>query len=192
MPTAKLTHLTRAAWCLAWLLACAPSQAQICTREYAPVCGQIQGEPSPKTFSNACMLRAAHARFVSEGQCSGPSPVSPLTGGDTDAHGCKPSTGHAWNPELASCVRPWMSSAVTLEVAPHRRLCMGMIEQQCLMVRELVPGQNGTRFEPLFVGIQGYDHAAGQGVTLRVRKDRIDNPPADASNTTYRLLRILP
>jgi hypothetical protein len=69
---------------------------------------------------------------------------------------------------------------------------MGMIEQQCLMVRELVPGQNGTRFEPLFVGIQGYDHAAGQGVTLRVRKDRIDNPPADASNTTYRLLRILP
>jgi hypothetical protein len=85
-----------------------------------------------------------------------------MVGGDVDAHGCKGSAGFVWNAELQQCVRPWMSSAVTLEVAPKRQTCTGVIEMQCLMVRE------------------------------RVRKDKLDNPPADAPDTTYNLLKVLP
>ncbi len=36
------------------------AQAQICTREYAPVCGQIAGQV-PQTFPNRCTLDHAKA-----------------------------------------------------------------------------------------------------------------------------------
>lgn len=45
-----------------------------------------------------------------------------MTGNDADAHGCKASTGHIWNPELARCVRPWTSNVnSTRETTPGVR-----------------------------------------------------------------------
>lgn len=169
------------------------AHAQICTREYMPMCGQVAGEPAPKTFGNRCMLAAAKATLVSEGQCQAtPSPApTPLAGSDVDTHGCKPSAGFLWNKELASCVRPWMSSAVTLEVAAHRRLCTGLVEVQCLLVRELSDGPDKPEWMPLYNRIQGFNPAPGVHYTVRVRKDRTENPPADASDTTYTLMEVL-
>ncbi len=173
------------------------SFAQICTREYAPLCGHVAGEPAPRTFPNRCMLDAASARFVSEGECSAmttPQPM-PRPGSDVDVHGCKGSAGYQWSEELNQCVRPWMSSAITLEVAAKRRLCTGVVEMQCLMVREWVgkrePGQAAPKWEPLFGDITGFQHTPGKRLTLRVRKDKIENPPADAPSTTYTLLKVL-
>lgn len=179
------------------LFASNASLAQICTREYAPVCGQVAGESAPRTFPNRCMLDAAKATFLSEGECkamsmSTPKPAPmPMPGSDVDAHGCKASAGFQWNEELNQCVRPWMSSAVTLEVAPKRRRCTGVVEMQCMMVRERVPGQAAPRWEPLFGSIAGFKHVPGQHYTLRVRKDKLENPPADAPDTTYTLLKVL-
>jgi Domain of unknown function (DUF4377) len=183
------------------LFAASTSFAQICTREYAPVCGQVAGEPAPRTFPNRCMLDAAKATFLSEGECkavsmSTPQPVlMPLPGSDVDAHGCKASAGFQWNEELNQCVRPWMSSAVTLEVAPKRRRCTGVVEMQCLMVREWVregaPGQAAPRWEPLFGSIAGFKHVSGKHHTLRVRKDKLENPPADAPSIIYTLLTVV-
>ena len=166
------------------------SMAQVCTREYAPVCGKMAQQPSPQTFSNRCKLEAAQATWLSDGQCT--TPPTPRPGSEADAHGCKASAGYQWNEELASCVRPWMSSTVTLQVAPKRRHCTGMIEMQCLQVRELVPGQAPRKWVPFFGEIAGFTHAHGQRYTLRVRKDKIENPPADAPNTRYTLLKLLP
>lgn len=165
------------------------ANAQICTREYRPVCGQVAGEPVPRTFGNRCTFAAAQAIFVSEGQCD--ALATPRPGGDVDIHGCKPSTGHLWNKELGSCVRPWMSSAVTLEVAPHRRPCTGLIQAQCLLVRELPPGQDTPQWMPLYDGIKGFNPEPGVQYTVRVRKDRTETPPADAPDTTYTLLVVL-
>ena len=145
---------------LVGLLGTSGAIAQICTREYVPVCGQVADEPAPRTFANRCLMDAAKAAFVSQGECAA-KPV-PILGGDVDAHGCKGSAGFVWNAELQQCVRPWMSSVITLEVAPKRQTCTGVIEMQCLMVRE------------------------------RIRKDKLDNPPADAPDTTYTLLKVLP
>ena len=177
------------------------SFAQICTREYAPVCGQVANEPTPRTFPNRCMLDAAKATFLSEGECkaasmSTPKPAPmPLPGSDVDAHGCKASAGFQWHEELNQCVRPWMSSAVTLEIAPKRRSCTGVVEMQCLMVREWVrerePGQAAPQWTPLFGSIAGFKHVPGKHYTLRVRKDKLENPPADAPSITYTLLKVV-
>ena len=186
------------------------AQAQICTREYAPVCGQIAGQ-TPQTFPNRCVLDGAQARFIAQGECPHtalpqtqplPQPVpqpqptpmpmtQPMPGSDSDAHGCKGSAGFVWNAEMASCIRPWMSSAITLEVAAHRQKCTGLIEMQCLMVRELQDGQKKPRWTPLFGDIQGYQHQAGQRQLLRVRKDQLEDVPADAPSITYKLIKKL-
>ena len=169
--------------------------AQVCTREYAPVCGQVLGEAKPQTFANRCLLKAAIATEIAQGTCA--MDKLPLVGGDTDAHGCKPSTGFLWNEELMSCVRPWLSMALTLEVAAHRRPCHGLFEKQCLMVREVQclknknRAQESQKWEPLFDEIAGFKKAPGNRYILRVRKDKLENPPLDASDTNYTLLRVL-
>jgi hypothetical protein len=174
------------------------AQAQICTREYAPVCGQIASQ-TPQTFPNRCVLDNAQARFIAQGECPHtalpqtqplPQPMpQPMPGSDSEAHGCKGSAGFVWNAEMASCIRPWMSSVITLEVAAHRQKCTGLIEMQCLMVREPQEGQKKPRWTPLYGEIQGYKHQAGKRQLLRVRMDRQENVPADAPNTSYTLIK---
>ncbi len=43
------------------------AQAGICTREYAPVCGQLSHQT--QTFSNRCMLKDSGANWLSDGEC---------------------------------------------------------------------------------------------------------------------------
>ena len=190
-PNSLLLFTQRAAMpAVMGLLISTATSAQICTREYAPVCGQVANEPAPRTFGNRCLLDAAKATVVSQGECT--TEPTPMVGSDVDAHGCKGSAGYLWDKELNQCARPWMSRAITLEVAPHRRACTGMFKMQCLMVRERVPGQPTPKWEPLFGDIAGFTHIPGKRYKLRVRKDLIENPPADTPNTTYTLLKVLP
>jgi hypothetical protein len=175
---------------LVGLLGTSGAIAQICTREYAPLCGQVAGEPAPRTFANRCLMDAAKATLVSQAECAA-LPV-PMVGGDVDVHGCKGSAGFVWNAELQQCVRPWMSKAITLEVASKRQSCTGVIDMQCLMVRERVPGQAPPKWAPFFGSIKGFTYVPGQRYTLRVRKDKLNNPPADVSDTTYTLIKVLP
>lgn len=206
MKTPHLSKICRIGLVAAMVwLSSTTANAQICTREYMPVCGQMTGEPAPRTFPNRCVLHAAGARLLSPGPCASagdtatlppalPAPVisePPIAGGDADAHGCKASAGYQWNAELASCVRPWLSQTVTLEVSAQRRLCNGLIEAQCLLVRELTPGQKKPEWHPLHDRIEGFDPKPGVHYTLRVRKDRMDPVPADAPDTRYSLLKVL-
>ncbi len=45
----------------------AQANAGICTREYAPVCGQLPQQI--QTFSNRCLMKDAGASWVSDGEC---------------------------------------------------------------------------------------------------------------------------
>lgn len=168
------------------------AQAQACTREYAPVCGQIAGQ-MPQTFPNRCTLDNAKARPIAQGECphTAAPATSPMLGSDSDAKGCKASAGYTWNAELASCIRPWMTSAINLEVAAHRQKCPGQADTKCLMVRELQDGQKKPRWAPFDGEIAGYQHTVGKRQLLRVRKDKLENVPADAPSITYTFLKKL-
>ncbi len=168
------------------------AQAQACTREYAPVCGQVAGQ-MPQTFANRCTLDNAKARPIAQGECphTATPPTQPMPGSDSDAKGCKASAGYSWHAELASCIRPWMTSAITLEVAAHRQKCPGQTDTKCLMVRELQDGQKKPRWAPIDGEIAGYQHSTGKRQLLRVRKDKLENVPADAPSITYTFLKKL-
>lgn len=45
----------------------APRRPEICTEQYAPVCGEKNG--SRKTYSNSCFAAADAARVVTDGAC---------------------------------------------------------------------------------------------------------------------------
>lgn len=168
------------------------AQAQACTREYAPVCGQVAGQ-MPQTFANRCTLDNAKARPFAQGECphTATPPTQPMLGSDSDAKGCKASAGYSWHAELASCIRPWMTSAITLEVAAHRQKCPGQTDTKCLMVRELQDDQKKPRWAPFDGEISGYQHTTGKRQLLRVRKDKLENVPADAPSITYTFLKKL-
>lgn len=191
--TLNLTTLSKLALAALTMVVCNTSHAQVCTREYAPVCGQMASEKNPSTFPNRCVLDSAGARYIADGECGAtPSSKRPARpGGDVDAHGCKPSTGHVWNAELSSCIRPWVTQVVMMEVAPHRRKCIGVVETQCLMVREVEPGQRKPKWVPFFGDIEGFTHQTGTRYLLSVRKDKLDNVPADAPDTSYKLIKVL-
>ncbi|MGH7024442.1 MAG: hypothetical protein ACREEB_12765 [Caulobacteraceae bacterium] len=51
----------------------AKSVPTVCTEQYAPVCGQIGSVL--KTYSNACFARAAGAKIIASGPCTGGAPA---------------------------------------------------------------------------------------------------------------------
>lgn len=181
-------HIHPLTWSATWLwLLATTGHAQVCTREYAPVCGQVTSEPGPRTFANRCLLDHARAQWLSAGDCATATPHMP--GSDTDAHGCKPSAGYTWNSELASCIRPWMSRVVTLQVSAKRPHCQGLVP--CLLVRELPMGKAKSHWVTWQGDIEGFTPQPGVRYTLRVRKDRIDNPPADSPDVRYSLRKVI-
>ncbi|MDV3467297.1 META and DUF4377 domain-containing protein [Stenotrophomonas sp. C3(2023)] len=82
---------------------------------------------------------------------------------------------------------------VFLEVAPQTKLCPHPLikDKQCLQVREVRFDENGIRqgepgeYTNFYDTIQGYEHEAGTHNVLRVKRFKIDNPPADASALAY-------
>jgi hypothetical protein len=52
-----------------------PPQPQMCTLEYAPVCGQ-RG-PRTQTFGNACQARSSGFQIIGRGECRRPEPIAP-------------------------------------------------------------------------------------------------------------------
>ena len=54
----------------------AQAHAGICTREYAPVCGQLPQKT--QTFSNRCMMKDAGANWLSDGECPATPRITPV------------------------------------------------------------------------------------------------------------------
>jgi hypothetical protein len=52
-----------------------PPQPQMCTMEYAPVCGQ-RG-PRTQTFGNACQARSEGFQIIGNGECRRQPPIAP-------------------------------------------------------------------------------------------------------------------
>lgn len=76
---------------------------------------------------------------------------------------------------------------VTLEVAPSRVPCQGIMPMECLVVRER-PSDEWTYF---YDDIEGFTFEPGYQYVLRVERREVPTPLADGSSVAYRLVRIV-
>jgi hypothetical protein len=76
---------------------------------------------------------------------------------------------------------------LTLYVAPERRECVGVVVQQCLLVRK----SPGAEWELFYDTIQGFDYKPGFHYALRVERRRVADPPQDSSAYEWRLIEVL-
>lgn len=82
---------------------------------------------------------------------------------------------------------------VFLEVGPQTRPCPHPLikDNQCLQVREVHFDDQGLKqgepgeFENFYSAIEGYTHEAGVRNVLRVKRFKVENPPADGSSQAY-------
>jgi hypothetical protein len=73
-----------------------------------------------------------------------------------------------------------------LEVAPTKVDCSGVGKMRCLQVREV-----GGEWRVLSAPIIGFDFQEGWRYRLQVAVTKIENPPADASDVRYTVVRLL-
>lgn len=81
-------------------------------------------------------------------------------------------------------------ATITIEVAPALGECTGVGPQQCMLIREMPPPENGG-WELLYDPIEGFSYEEGFVWTLRVNVTEVENPPADAPNLHYTLVEVV-
>lgn len=64
----------------------------------------------------------------------------------------------------------------------------GVIKKECYQVKWT---KNQEDWEYFYNEIQGFEYEEGYFYTLKVKVERIDNPPADASSLRYHLIKEL-
>ncbi|MCC4213786.1 DUF4377 domain-containing protein [Leeuwenhoekiella parthenopeia] len=81
------------------------------------------------------------------------------------------------------------SEVVSMRVNHYQTTAIGLSPQLVLMVQE-GNAIGSSEWSYLYEGISGFDYVAGKTYDLTVKKERITNPPADASTIQYSLIRI--
>lgn len=80
-----------------------------------------------------------------------------------------------------------MSSAneKTLIVGPETADCTGVAPMKCLQVKENA-SDSWTNF---YTNIEGFTYEPGYEYVLKVKTEKIENPPADGSSIKYTLVK---
>ncbi|WP_062396295.1 DUF4377 domain-containing protein [Methanogenium cariaci] len=82
-------------------------------------------------------------------------------------------------------------TTITIQVAPTLEDCTGVGPQQCMLIREMPPAEDGG-WELFYDQIEGgFTYEEGYLWTLQVSVTEIENPPADASNLHYELVEVV-
>ncbi|AZN36153.1 META and DUF4377 domain-containing protein [Iodobacter ciconiae] len=74
-----------------------------------------------------------------------------------------------------------------LYIAPETKSCVGVGPMECMQVRE-APSEKWSLF---YDHIEGFDYVAGKSYKIKVRREKVVHPPADASAFKYVLLEVL-
>lgn len=85
---------------------------------------------------------------------------------------------------LSGCSRAGIE---TMIVASETRTCYGAGRQQCMLVR----GADTEPWQYFYGNIEGFDYEPGYEYVLRVGKEKVENPPQDASSIRYRLVKLV-
>ncbi|MCS3533148.1 DUF4377 domain-containing protein [Chryseobacterium sp. JUb7] len=76
-------------------------------------------------------------------------------------------------------------SEKTFIVGPQTADCTGVAPMKCLQVKETPTGE-WTNF---YTNIDGFTYEPGYEYVLKVKTEKIDNPPADGSSIKYTLVK---
>ncbi len=82
---------------------------------------------------------------------------------------------------------PPASVEKTLFVASERVPCTGVAPMQCLQVREA----SDRPWQYFYSEIEGFTHEPGYAYELRVREEKVADPPADGSSLRWQLLEVV-
>lgn len=100
----------------------------------------------------------------------------------------RPALGLALGVALTACDVFGPSERIAvMDIASERVPCVGVGPQECFRVRE----RPDTAWALFYDSIEGFEFEPGFEYTVRVAIRRVDNPPADGSSLSYRLLAIL-
>jgi hypothetical protein len=83
-------------------------------------------------------------------------------------------------------VPPEASDSLTLYIGPRLVECQGMVPQMCMLIKESPEAEYSLFYDT----IQGFTHEEGNEYQLEVRRESIENPPADGSSEIYTLVSI--
>jgi hypothetical protein len=75
----------------------------------------------------------------------------------------------------------------TFFVAPERKPCTGVAPMECLQVRESAD----RPWQYFYSEIEGFTHEPGFDYELRVREEKVADPPADGSSLRWTLIRVV-
>lgn len=86
-----------------------------------------------------------------------------------------------------STFSPLNGKEVTLYVGAKQVDCEGVAPQKCLLTKENMM-EEWTYF---YDHIAGFQYEAGYEYTLKVRRETLSNPPADASAYRWHLIKVV-
>lgn len=75
----------------------------------------------------------------------------------------------------------------TLWVGAQLVDCVGVVPQQCLQIKRSADGQ----VEWFYDSIDGFEHVVGTSYQIKVAVTDVENPPADGSSLSYRLVEVV-
>lgn len=87
----------------------------------------------------------------------------------------------------AGAAQAGQEPAEYLEVGPELRDCVGVGPQKCMQVRPF----GSQEWQHFYGAIEGFTHQEGHTYLLRVKAEKIDNPPADAPSMRWILERVV-
>lgn len=73
----------------------------------------------------------------------------------------------------------------TLIVGPETADCTGVVPMKCLQVKNTADG----KWTNLYTTIEGFIYEPGYEYVLKIKEEKIANPPADGSSIKYILMR---
>lgn len=89
---------------------------------------------------------------------------------------------------LFSCDKSTLGpDLVTMQVADRYKDCVGLYPRKCLQVKE----NNAPNWHLFYDPIQGFAYEEGYEYVLLVKREPVENPPADASSVSYALVELI-
>lgn len=75
----------------------------------------------------------------------------------------------------------------TIYIAPEQTKCMGVGPMDCMQVK----WSNDGEWQLFYEQIDGFTFEKGYNYKLLIKEEKVENPPADASNVKYTLVKVI-